>query len=136
MKTTYRIFFLFLLNTCYCYSQIRIAQSVNNTVAINSSAFIDASSQTNYNITSNIGKGLLFPVTRLNQFTAFGGENLGGEDNYPNFYDGLTVYNVTEGGAAGVGKTEGTLCRGVWYYDNPGMTNVTEGTWRPILPCP
>ncbi|RNA61585.1 hypothetical protein D1631_06410 [Chryseobacterium nematophagum] len=130
---------VFLLLVSYFYGQVRIANSILNTVAFNSSAFIDASSNPEYNLPANpnIGKGLLYPRTDLRTFTAFSGLPVGIPNSYPSYYDGLMVFNTATSGVAGVGNTEGTLCRGYWYYDNPqvsGTTISTTGTWRPLRP--
>ncbi|WP_343643796.1 hypothetical protein [Chryseobacterium sp.] len=113
------------------YSQIRIAESINNQSVKNSSAFIDASSNSTFNKSNNVGKGLLFPRTDLTEFKFFGGEVIGIPTSFPNYYDGLIVYNTSSSGLAGVGSTEGTLSRGYWYYENKtGVINM--GTWKPL----
>lgn len=113
------------------YSQVRIVNSSQNQTAANSSAFIDASSNSTTNNTSNIGKGLLFPRTDLSTFTAFGGSPVGIGTSYPTRYDGFVVYNTRSGGTAGIGATEGTLTEGFWYYENKSTT-LNGGTWRPV----
>ena len=119
--------------------QVRIVNSTTNVIATNSSAFIDGSSNTTTNATTNIGKGVLYPRVDLTTFTSFGGTGVGLPNNYPGRYDGLVVYNTAVGGVAGVGATEGTLTKGFWYYDNPtaagGSPNNTltnAGTWKPV----
>ncbi|RNA61068.1 hypothetical protein D1631_03530 [Chryseobacterium nematophagum] len=117
------------------HGQVRISSSTANTAAPNSSAFIDASSNQEFNLTNNVGKGLLFPITKLSLFTQFNEDPINVlPTNYPYYYDGFIVYNTDISGVAGVGSTEGTLCRGFWYYDNPSMSNVNNGTWRPLRP--
>ncbi|WP_343644004.1 hypothetical protein [Chryseobacterium sp.] len=116
---------------CFASGQVRIANSTANQTAPNSSAFIDASSNTVFNSSANIGKGLLFPRTDLTQFNAFGGSPIGVPTSYANFYDGFIVYNTATSGRAGVGATEGSLTPGYWYYDNKTRT-VNGGTWKPI----
>ncbi|WP_147474524.1 fibrobacter succinogenes major paralogous domain-containing protein [Chryseobacterium nematophagum] len=124
---------VFLLAVSSFYGQIRISNSILNTVAPNSSAFIDASSNPEYNLSRNVGKGLLYPRTDLTTFTAFSGVPVGIPNSYPSYYDGFMLFNTATSGTAGVGATDGTLCRGFWYYDNPS-NNVTGGTWRPFRP--
>ncbi|RNA60798.1 hypothetical protein D1631_02030 [Chryseobacterium nematophagum] len=127
------LFFSFLILGNYFYSQIRISNSIAISSAPNSSAFIDASSNPSYNSTTNIGKGLLFPRTDLTTFINFLQPTFGLPNNYPSLYDGIILFNTATSGVAGVGSTEGTLCRGFWYYDNP--SNVIDGgTWRPVRP--
>ncbi|CAA7391357.1 FISUMP domain-containing protein [Chryseobacterium fistulae] len=118
------------------YSQIRV---VGNTPNPNqemgsTSAFIDGSSQSDLNATTNVGKGIAFPRTDLSTFTSFAGSIVGIPTSFPYFFDGLIVYNIAASGVAGVGSTEGTLCRGFWYYDNPSTSSTTTGTWRPLRP--
>ncbi len=115
----------------YTYGQIRIVNTTANTSVQNSSAFIDASSNDSFNQSSNVGKGLLFPRTRLAGFTSFNGIVTPNPNNFPTLFDGMIVYNVDNGGVAGVGATEGTLCRGFWYYDRP-TGPLNGGTWRPL----
>ncbi|CAA7196602.1 FISUMP domain-containing protein [Chryseobacterium potabilaquae] len=117
----------------YFDSQVRIANSNAISSAPNSSAFIDASSNTAYNNTSNVGKGLLFPRTDLAAFTSFSQGNFGIANNYPYYYDGFIVFNTAVSGVAGVGATDGTLCRGFWYYDNPS-SSINGGTWKAVRP--
>ncbi|RNA63287.1 hypothetical protein D1631_15815 [Chryseobacterium nematophagum] len=123
---------VFLLSVGYYYGQVRISNSILNTVAPNSSAFIDASSNPEYNLSPNVGKGLLHPRMDLTTFTTFSGPSTDDASAYPSHFDGFLVFNTAASGTAGVGATEGGLCRGYWYYDNPS-TSLTGGTWRPLL---
>jgi uncharacterized protein (TIGR02145 family) len=95
--------------------------------ASNSSAFIDASSNTTNNGTVGNGKGLVFPRVDLSTFTFVG--STGVPNNYPSRYDGMIVYNTKTGGTANVGTTVGTLAPGFWFYDNKSAT-TTGGTWK------
>lgn len=117
----------------YSFAQIRIVNTNVNSSAPNSSAFIDASSNTTTNPTSNVGKGLIFPRVDLTTFTAFSpAAGSGIPNNYPTRFDGMIVYNTATSGAAGVGATSQPLFAGFWYYDNKSATN-NGGTWRPIV---
>lgn len=113
------------------YGQVRISNSILNSSATNSSAFIDASSNATYNGSTNIGKGLLYPRVDLSTFTAFGGTPTGIPASYPTRYDGFVVYNTKVGGVASVGLTAGELTQGFWFYENK-TTNLTGGTWKPV----
>ncbi|WP_042721685.1 tail fiber domain-containing protein [Flavobacterium sp. B17] len=110
-------------------AQVRIVNSTTNSAIANSSSFIDASSNSILNSTTNEGKGLLFPRTDLTLFTAFGGSPIGTPASFPYYYDGLIVYNTATSGVAGVGSTQGTLTAGYWYYDNKSGT-INGGTWK------
>lgn len=123
---------VFSLAINFSHAQIRIVNSVNNSSANNSSAFIDASSNSTTNATTNVGKGLLFPRTDLTTFTSLSGTPVGIRTSYPTRFDGMVVYNTATSGVAGVGETQGTLTPGFWYYDNKSNT-VNGGTWRPII---
>ncbi|WP_346985885.1 tail fiber domain-containing protein [Chryseobacterium sp. POE27] len=114
-------------------AQVRIVNSTTNSAISNSSSFIDASSNTITNTTSNEGKGLLFPRTDLTVFTTFGGSPIGTPASFPYYYDGLIVYNTATSGVAGVGSTQGTLTAGYWYYDNKSGA-INGGTWKPVSP--
>ncbi|SIR65443.1 hypothetical protein [Chryseobacterium sp. RU33C] len=113
------------------FAQIRTVNSDAVGIATNSSAFIDASSNTSINGNPNLGKGLIFPRTDLSTFTTFGGAPFGILNNYPTFYDGMIVYNTKDGGVAGVGATDGTLKPGFWFYENKSST-VNGGTWKQV----
>jgi hypothetical protein len=114
------------------FAQIRIVNSTTNTAVNNSSAFIDASSNSTTNGTTNVGKGLIFPRTDLTTFTAFSGTPVGIGTSFPTRFDGMIVYNTATGGSAGVGATSEALFPGFWYYDNK-TTNTNGGTWRPVV---
>jgi len=121
-----------LLLSISSYAQVRVADSNSIINAPSSSAFIDASSTTSYNVTDNIGKGFLFPRVNLTTFTFSPATGVGTADNYPNFFDGMLVYNTATTGVAQQGATEGgILKRGLWYYDNKSGT-LTGGTWKPV----
>ena len=131
MNTKFKnIFLVALLATAgVSYGQVRIAHSNLNASAANSSAFIDASSNTTYNGSLNLGKGLLYPRVDLSTFPSFGGTPTGIPTSYPTRYDGFVVYNTKEGGVAQVGNTEGTLTPGFWFYENKSAT-LNGGTWK------
>ena len=131
MKTKNKTLILVLLMlSTYSYGQIRVGDYTDILDATNSSAFIDASSNNAYNISDNIGKGLIFPRVDLTKFT-FSYSGMLGLINYPSRYDGFMVYNTATSGQAINGSTEGTLTAGFWYYDNKS-TSITGGTWRPF----
>ena len=126
MKTNF-LYLIFLMATMLSFGQVRIVNTDNVEEALNSSAFIDASSKIRLNATDNIGKGLLYPRTDLTKFT-FSGAPFGAPGNYPTYYDGFVVYNTASGGKANQGTTEGTLSEGFWYYKNKSNT-IDGGTW-------
>ena len=119
-----------IIGVSAAFGQIR-QPNINDAVATNSSAFIDASSSTSYNNSANMGKGLLFPRVDLRNFTAFGQAPFGVANNYPTYYDGMIVYNTATSGVAGAGFTQGTLNPGFWYYENKSGT-INGGTWKPL----
>ena len=124
---------LILVVSTVSIGQVRIVNSLSNSVAANSSAFIDASSNVANNLKLNIGKGLVYPRMDLTKFDSFGGSgSFGIPNNYPGFYDGMQVYNT------GTGKTLSSasdnivdVVPGFWYYNNK-FTNVKKGTWTEI----
>ncbi|GEM_PF-2760661 len=121
-----------LLVTGMSDAQVRIANSTDNTFVTGSSAFIDASSNLEYNSSANVGKGLLYPRVDLSVFTAFGGAPIGIPTSFPTLYDGFVIYNTKEGGVAGVGTTQGNLTPGFWYYENKSGT-INGGIWKPFV---
>lgn len=112
------------------FGQIRVTNTTTQ-LAANSSAFIDGSSASANNSTTNVGKGLIYPRTDLSTFAAFSGTPTGIATSYPTRFDGMIVYNTATTGVAGVGATQGTLTAGFWYYDNKSAT-LTGGTWKPL----
>lgn len=97
---------------------------------VNSSAFIDASSNTINNSSQGVGKGLVFPRVDLANFNFVG--TTGVPSNFPSRFDGMLVYNTADSGIAASGNTEGSLSPGFWYYNNTS-TSSTGGTWRPLV---
>ncbi|GEN78088.1 hypothetical protein [Chryseobacterium hagamense] len=112
-------------------AQVRTVNSATNISVTNSPAFIDASSNTTVNGSSNVGKGLIFPRVDLSAMTSFPGITAGIPNSFPTRFDGMIVYNTAASGTAGVGATQGTLSPGYWFYDNKSVTN-TGGTWKPV----
>ena len=126
MKTAKILLVVILLTISgLSFGQVRIVNSTTNISAPNSSAFIDASSNSGNNSTTNIGKGLLYPRVNLTTFVAFSGSPIGIPTSYPTRYDGLVVYN-TATGAAGIGGTN--VNPGFYYYSNQSAS-VTGGKW-------
>ena len=112
--------------------QVRIVNSISNSVALNSSAFIDASSNLTINNSTNLGKGLLYPRTDLTTFANFGGNSIGLATSYPTRFDGLLVYNTGTGNTlASASDAIVAVTPGFWYYDNKSTT-LKGGTWKPI----
>ncbi|WP_143883383.1 hypothetical protein [Chryseobacterium binzhouense] len=131
IKIKFLVSGLILATASLSSAQVRIVNTTTLQEAVNSSAFIDASSNFTLNETPNIGKGMLFPRTDLSRFTSFGGAPIGIGNSYPTRYDGLIVYNIKDGGKAGVGATEGELKPGFWFYENKSTT-TNGGTWKQI----
>lgn len=121
------IFSLVIASSMTVYSQVRLTAVTNS--AVNSSAFIDASSNATNNSTVNAGKGLVFPRVDLSTFTFLG--TTGIASNFPGRFDGMIVYNTKDGGTANAGATSGTLTPGFWFYENKSAT-TTGGTWKAL----
>lgn len=119
---------IILLGVFSANSQVRLVSTSNTSV--NSSAFIDASSQNTNNSSVGTGKGLVFPRVDLSTFTFVSGTT-GVATNFPTRYDGMIVYNTKDGGAANTGLTQGTLTPGFWFYENK-TTSLTGGTWKAL----
>jgi len=134
MKKQQIIFIVFILSLTTVFSQVRFANTTTNSAVASSSAFIDASSNTTFNGSTNIGKGLLFPQTDLTTFASFNVTGpLGASTNYPSFFDGMVVYNTATGNSS-IGSV--AVTPGFYYYSNPGQTfpggSATAGTWTPL----
>lgn len=114
---------LFVANLSF--GQVRVVNSITNISAPNSSAFIDASSNSTLNSSTNIGKGLLFPRVNLTTFASFGGSPVGVAVSYPNRYDGMIVYNNATG-TSSIGSV--AVTPGFYFYNNK-TTSVSGGKW-------
>jgi hypothetical protein len=110
-------------------AQVRIVNSVSNSAIASSSAFIDASSSSSNNATTNIGKGLLYPRVDLTTFASFSGAPTGISTSYPTRFDGLMVYNTGTGNTlVGSSTTIVAVTPGFYYYNNKSAT-LTGGVW-------
>lgn len=116
-----------ILSALYGTAQVRMTGI--GITSSNSSAFIDASSNTTNNGTVGTGKGLVFPRVDLSTFAFVG--STGVASNFPSRFDGMIVYNTAVSGVAGAGATQGTLIPGFWFYENKS-TSVSGGTWKPL----
>lgn len=123
MKKLYCLFFILLLAGAV-NAQIRTNNLLGAQIST-SSAFLDASSFTVWNSSTNVGKGLLFPRVNLTTFTAISSSGSGIPNNYPTRFDGMIVYNSATG-TSGLGST--LVTPGFYYYKNT-TTNVNGGTW-------
>ena len=130
MKVLYTLLCLLFLSVAGI-AQIRTNQPVGGNIS-SSSAFLDASSSSIWNNSTNynLGRGLLFPRVDLTKFSsmAYAGSIL--PSNYPTRFDGMVVYNSTTGTAA-LGGT--SVFPGFYYYSNKSTTNTNAGTWVRLL---
>lgn len=117
----------FFLSFVLSNAQVRMTNTTLS--AVNSSAFIDASSNTSNNNTLGSGKGLVFPRVDLATFSFVGATGV--LNNFPTRFDGMVVYNTKDGGTANQGSTQGTLSPGFWFYENKSAT-TTGGIWKPL----
>lgn len=128
------VLLLALFSFSNLFSQIRAIGGTPLSVT-SSSAFLDATSSSTYDGTTNSAKGIVFPRVNLSTFTSFLGVT-GSSSSFRTRYDGFMVYNTATTGVAGVGNTQGTLTPGFWYYDNStagvGVGTVNGGTWKPL----
>lgn len=123
-----KIFLIVSVFTIF-YSNAQVRMTGVTLSSVNSSAFIDASSNNTNNTTVNAGKGLVFPRVDLSTFTFLG--TTGIASNFPGRFDGMIVYNTKDGGSANAGLTQGTLSPGFWFYENK-TTTTSGGTWKPL----
>jgi len=123
-----KIFVLICLaiNVFWATAQVKTNQTISNGAISTSSAFLDASSSPSWNLTTNTGKGLLFPRVDLTTFAAFAyAGTVGLTTNYPSRFDGMIVYNSATGTAA-IGGT--AVTPGFYYYANT-TTTINGGNW-------
>jgi hypothetical protein len=132
MKILFTLVSLILINYS-SFAQVRAIGGTPSSVST-SSAFLDASSSSIYDATTNSAKGIAFPRVDLTTFTFLG--VTGSSSSFRNRYDGFIVYNTATSGVALAGATSGTLTRGFWYYNNSaagvGAGTTTGGTWTPL----
>ncbi|MDY3316017.1 hypothetical protein PG630_01680 [Riemerella anatipestifer] len=110
------------------YAQIKTNKTVSQNVIPNQTAFLDASSTPQWNTSTNIGKGLVFPRTDLTQLNTLIATPNGVSLAYPNRLDGMIVYNTATGKSA-IGNVDVTS--GFYYYENKSNT-LSGGTWKPL----
>lgn len=121
---------IILLAVVSANSQVRLISTANSSV--NSSAFIDASSQNTNNATVGTGKGLVYPRVDLTTFLFVSGTT-GISSNFPTRYDGMVVYNTGTGNTlVGSSTTIVAVTPGFYYYNNKSNT-LTGGVWTPII---
>jgi len=121
---------IILLAVVSVNSQVRLISITNSSV--NSSAFIDASSQSTNNATVGTGKGLVYPRVDLTTFLFVSGTT-GIGSSFPSRYDGMVVYNTGTGNTlVGASTTIVAVTPGFYYYNNKSAT-LTGGVWTPLL---
>jgi hypothetical protein len=121
---------IILLAVVSANSQVRLISTSNSSV--NSSAFIDASSQSTNNATVGTGKGLVYPRVDLTAFLFVSGST-GLSTSFPSRYDGMVVYNTGTGNTlVGSSTTIVAVTPGFYYYNNKSAT-LTGGVWTPLL---
>jgi len=116
--------FVLLLMVALTNAQVRPNASIGGNIS-NNSAFLDASSSTLWNGSTNNGKGLVFPRVDLKNFTTFLSGTTGISNSFPGRFDGMIVYN-TATGTAPIGGT--AVTPGFYYYYNKSATN-NGGSW-------
>lgn len=110
------------------FAQIKTNLEISQNSIPNQTPFLDASSSINWNSSTNIGKGLVFPRTDLVQLSNLIAIPNGVAVAYPNRLDGMVVYN-TASGKAGIGNTD--VSQGFYYYENKSNL-LNGGTWKRI----
>lgn len=108
------------------FGQIKISSySATSNIAGGSSAFLDASSSSLWNNSTNLGKGLLFPSVDLTLMAAMSHSGTIGASSNPKRFDGMLVYNTATGTSV-IGTV--AVKPGFYYYSN-SSTNINGGTW-------
>ena len=141
------IMFLVALSTTTAYAQMEVQGSDGGLSPVASAPyFLSPNNISARKVeTDLLGKGLYFPRVDLSQVTEFGISITGPSpipptNRYSTYLDGLVVYNIGTGTTinSAIGKLEGELIPGFWYYDNSNPTGETHadrliaGTWRPL----
>lgn len=111
------------------YSQIKTNQNVSQNDSQNYTPFLDASSSSYWNGTTNNGKGLVFPRTDLTTLERILGPGRPGSNNAPTRYDGMVVYNIGDGTPRIKKKdTNQKVTPGFYYYKNDSG-DLQGGEW-------
>ncbi len=111
-------------------AQLRNNLTPANGAVTSTTAFLDASSSTTWNGSTNNGKGLVFPRTNLVSMTSLAAPVNGLPTAFPTLLDGMIVYNTATGTAA-TGTAGVSVVPGFYYYDNK-TSNLNGGTWKPF----
>lgn len=124
----YIILFAFVGVYSTVSAQIKTNKDIAQNDVQNFTPFLDASSSSFWNSTTNNGKGLVFPRVDLTQLDRILGPSRPGTSNAPTRYDGMLVYNTVEGTPAiGASKTP-HVTKGFYYYKNE-TTDLQGGYW-------
>lgn len=118
-----------LLSTVAIGAQIKTNQNISQNSIPNQTAFLDASSSTDWNGKPNVGKGLVFPRTDLTVLATLVATPNGIPASFPTRLDGMVVYN-TGTGTSKVGNV--SVKPGFYYYENKSTTDLHGGTWKPL----
>ncbi|UEQ78710.1 hypothetical protein [Chryseobacterium arthrosphaerae] len=111
-------------------AQLRNNLTPANGAVTSTTAFLDASSSSTWNSSTNNGKGLVFPRTNLVSMTTLAAPVNGLPTAFPTLLDGMIVYNTATGTAA-TGTAGVSVVPGFYYYDNK-TSNLNGGTWKPF----
>ncbi|OCA75774.1 hypothetical protein BBI00_11825 [Chryseobacterium arthrosphaerae] len=111
-------------------AQLRNNLTPANGAVTSTTAFLDASSSSTWNSSTNNGKGLVFPRTNLVSMTTLAAPVNGLPTAFPTLLDGMIVYNTATGTAA-TGTAGVSVVPGFYYYDNKTST-LNGGTWKPF----
>ena len=130
-SNNYFIFLLFaiaLILSGEAHAQVQSNGPMNGAIK-NQNPFFDAS--TNFNASTNKGKGLVFPQTNLTTFTFI--VSALDEITFPTAFNGLIVYNTGTGNTLTTGsnpKTSTAVTPGFYYFSNPNATkSLLNGRW-------
>ncbi|MDY3351024.1 hypothetical protein PG357_03380 [Riemerella anatipestifer] len=117
-----------LVASTFSFAQIKTNSNILQNTIPSQTPFLDASSSSSWNGTTNIGKGLVFPRTDLTKLSTLVATPNGIGTSYPNRLDGMIVYNTATGKSA-IGNVDVTS--GFYYYENKSNT-LSGGTWKPL----
>ncbi|MEJ8590252.1 hypothetical protein JSO54_03255 [Riemerella anatipestifer] len=117
-----------LVASTFSFAQIKTNSNILQNTIPSQTPFLDVSSSSSWNGTTNIGKGLVFPRTDLTKLSTLVATPNGIGASYPNRLDGMIVYNTATGKSA-IGNVDVTF--GFYYYENKSNT-LSGGTWKPL----
>ena len=138
MKYSLKLFvtITFIFATSLSFSQVLVNTNITNTIS-GSNVFLDGSQfSVETGAAPNEGKGFIVPSVNLVNFEF--NLSLADGSTFPTYFDGMVVYNNTNGITLTTGERSSTataVVPGFYYFSNPNggsNGNISAGRWLPL----